>query len=111
MTARDQLNRRMRLVGIVMSVAFALVLIGIAVSEFVGQQTFLFIFAPGFAMTVIASHALHFFLLRCPKCVGNLSPLLWWRGSLPIDLRVGYCPFCGVSLDEDLPSRQPHLIG
>jgi hypothetical protein len=42
----------------------------------------------------------------CPFCRNMLSPViypamnLWWR----LDRRVKFCPYCGRSLEEEVPS-------
>jgi hypothetical protein len=47
-------------------------------------------------------------VVRCPKCKANLArtiamPVAFTWGSGP---RVNFCPYCGVSLDQELPQAK-----
>ena len=49
------------------------------------------------------------FLVKCPKCQARLArtiamPVAFSFGSGP---KIGFCPYCGVSLDESLPQTGP----
>ena len=43
---------------------------------------------------------------RCPQCRGNMSLLIMRGGNLSIDGQLARCPYCGVSLDEELVAVQ-----
>ena len=48
-------------------------------------------------------------IVRCPKCKARLGqtiamPVAFSWGSGP---KVGFCPYCGVNLDEPLPHAGP----
>jgi len=47
-----------------------------------------------------------FLWFRCPSCRGNLSQLLLGRGPFRFGPRVHYCPYCGLSLDERIPTDE-----
>ena len=47
-------------------------------------------------------------IVKCPKCLARLGrtiamPLAFSWGSGP---KIGFCPYCGVSLDEPVPGAQ-----
>jgi hypothetical protein len=110
MTARDRLNRRMRPAGIAMYGAVCLLLIGTAI-EVVGNLDLELPLVLAFGMLCLISMATQVLLFRCHRCLGNMAPILWWRGGLKIDQRVCFCPFCGVSLDQELPEGSGDLVG
>jgi hypothetical protein len=101
MTARMRLDRRMWWLGSAMYAGFGLFLSGMLGGWLLGQPPVLAL--PGFALGFMVSMATHFFLLRCPKCRGNLAPVAMRQGWLSVDRRVCFCPYCGVCLDEELP--------
>jgi predicted RNA-binding Zn-ribbon protein involved in translation (DUF1610 family) len=46
------------------------------------------------------------FTFRCPQCRGNMGLLIMRGGNLSIDGQLARCPYCGVSLDEELVAVQ-----
>ena len=104
MTARMQLNRRMRWLGSAVYAGTALFVSGILLGLVLGQPPVLAISIPGFAAAWLASMAgFYVGLLRCPWCRANLGALVMQHGVLAINRRVCFCPYCGVGLDEELP--------
>jgi hypothetical protein len=65
---------------------------------------------PGFTVVLIAQMYGHFFGLRCPWCGGNMAPLMMQRVSFSLDRRLGFCPYCGVGLGEELPDEADETI-
>ena len=105
MRIRDKLVRsRRRYLALVfggMGIWAALILAIVSIAE-QGPSDWLFIAAiPIFGMIVLGFIGINF-LVRCPRCKGNLgragqlaSPPLFGRS-------VKNCPFCSVSLDESV---------
>ena len=104
MTARGHLNRRMRWVGGTMYAGLGLFLAGIALGAAVGGQPLLAVSLPGFAVAFAVGMVSQFTAFRCPRCRGNLAPLVMQRGWLSVDPSVRFCPYCGRGLDEELPA-------
>ena len=105
MTARAQLDHRMRRLGRVMYVGVGLFLLGILIGVFFGQARALVISLPGFAFAFVASMMAYYGGIRCPRCQGNLGPSAIQEGWLRVSRRICFCPFCGVALDEELPTE------
>jgi uncharacterized membrane protein YedE/YeeE len=69
----------------------------------VSSGTFPWLFLPFFACFGASVLGIMFFL-KCPRCSGSLG-----RGNVPFEgtsagIRrpINYCPYCGVSLDEQM---------
>lgn len=105
MTARERLNRRMRWVGGTMYAGLGLFLVGIAIGAVVGEQPVLAVSLPGFAVASVVGTISQFMAFRCAWCRGNMAPLLMQRGWRSVDSRVGFCPYCGRGLDDELPAE------
>jgi predicted branched-subunit amino acid permease len=99
MTIRQYIKRRFAWgVGVALS---ALVFIALLLASTNGKPPIpvLLVGIFGFVAAVISLN----FAIRCPKCRGNLGitivPAMFsphWKLR-----RVSYCPFCGVSIDEE----------
>ena len=102
MTARERVNARLRWMVGPIYLGLSLFVLGIIIGTTTGILT---ISLPGFAVAFIVGMIAQFLGLRCPFCRGNLAQFLLHRGNLRIDPRVCFCPYCGVSLDKDVPSN------
>lgn len=105
MTARTQLDRRLRWIAGATYVGAGLFLVGILIGVVFGRDPVLVISLPGFAVAFVASMSAHFGGLRCPRCRGNLGPLVMQFPGLSVDRRVCFCPYCGGGLDEEFPAE------
>ena len=106
MTARDRLNRRSRPVAITMYLA----ILFIAIAFMVEERFSLPIVVPSVIVVFLVSVAINYFLFRCDHCLGNLAPAMW-RGSMRIDKHVGFCPYCGISIDVESPEKASPRAG
>jgi hypothetical protein len=59
----------------------------------------------GFALAFVSITYAHLVGLRCPRCGGNLAPLLLRKPGLRTDASVRVCPYCSVALDAPLERR------
>jgi hypothetical protein len=107
-TIRDCLKRRVRLCLALAVGGWLLIALGGALSKSLPEgfppaalplAGFLLLFGALLAMQRVA---------RCPKCRARLGQTIampvafsWGRGP-----RIGFCPYCGVSLDEHCPRPQ-----
>jgi hypothetical protein len=61
--------------------------------------------SPFFALAFIPFIAAIFFInfgVRCPRCEGNLAMTPAAYPNLSKKHRFNFCPYCGVSVDEDI---------
>ncbi len=93
MTIRKALEKKRR-VGFVLAVLCLFLFVGARFtgSHSKGLSPLILIFFIGYMVCVI----FQLFGLRCPKCKNNLG------GTLRSSLTIKLCPFCGVSLDEEI---------
>jgi len=99
MTIRDYVRRRV-------VIGYGLAFLGVGIfmaSAFLTDgrdkeaDFFLFGFVPFLAAVVF----IHFFI-RCPRCKGNLALTPAVYPSLSRKHRLNFCPYCGVSVDENV---------
>jgi predicted RNA-binding Zn-ribbon protein involved in translation (DUF1610 family) len=107
MTARARLNRRLRWLIGVLYAGMGLFIVGIAARPALGQQLWGAFMLLGFAIMFGVGIVVHFVAFRCPWCRGNLAPLVTRRISLYVDPQLYFCPYCGRSLDLELPAEAP----
>jgi hypothetical protein len=107
MTARALLDRRMRWIGGAMYTGGGLFFAGILLGMVLGQDPVLAVSLPGFAVMFVVGIVAQFIGLRCPRCRGNLAPLVMQRGWLSVDRRLSLCPYCGGRLDKELSAQAP----
>jgi hypothetical protein len=74
-------------------------------SLFVGPWAFLLVGLPPFVLSFAVTLFGQWAWLRCPRCKGNLAPLISWHGGRQVSQRLRYCPYCGGDLDEELPDK------
>jgi hypothetical protein len=114
MTAREYLNRRLRKLGFVYYTGGGLFLGGILIGGILGQQQFMVLCLPGFAITMLAALS-HFIWIRCPECRGGLSQLVIQWNLRSVHHRIGYCPYCGIALDDEMApataADEPERVG
>ena len=77
--------------------------LGAAASLFAAGQQFPWLFLVFFAGFGAAIIGIMYFL-KCPRCHGPLgmTNASLSMSSVPFYRRMNYCPYCGVSLDENL---------
>jgi hypothetical protein len=109
MTARTQLDRLLRWMRGAIYFGLGLFFLGILLGAILDEQEVLIpaISLPGFAIAFVANMVGYFGALRCPRCRGNLGPLLMpqERRWFSVVHSVCFCPYCGSSLDEELPQE------
>jgi hypothetical protein len=99
MTIRGHIRRRVLL-------GYALVLFGVVL--FIGAEFLLdegVAYPLGFPLAFIPFIVAVIYLnfgLRCPRCKGNLSMTPAAYPSFSSKHRFNYCPYCGISVDEEL---------
>lgn len=98
MTIRKALEKKRRVVFMMAFLCWIL-FAGACLTESHSRELPLLIFIPfiGFGACVLFL----LFGLRCPKCKNNLGYTLqpsFWH----ISEKLKFCPFCGVSLDEEI---------
>lgn len=102
MTVRAWLNYRVRWQMGVSCAGVVLFISGILLEQAFGQQIVTLVAIPGFALAFLMTVYAYYFGLRCPKCWGNMAPLVFQKGGFSVDQRVRFCPYCGYALDDDL---------
>jgi hypothetical protein len=85
-----------------MYIGMGLFLAGILLGQVFGQWAVPGISLPGFAVAFVGAMIGYHGGLRCPRCRGNLGPLVMVDGGLRVSRRLGFCPYCGCGLDEEL---------
>jgi hypothetical protein len=60
----------------------------------------------GFVILLVPLAFGQLFWFRCPSCRGNLSQLFVARGPFGFGRRARFCPYCGISLDEESPTEE-----
>jgi hypothetical protein len=98
MTARQALEKKARVLGLISGLSVLCWLLFTFVTDSHSFSAFLFI---PFAV-LIASLAALAFSLRCPKCNANLG-FLFNRSSFSGHRLTHFCPSCGANLDEHSP--------
>ena len=100
MTIREFVKRRLLLgLGTVFSCFLIMGILGITFGahEEKPSALFLLILIPFFIVIIFVN-----FGIRCPKCNGNLGITIGHALFSPFTKhKPHYCPFCGISLDED----------
>ena len=101
MSIRDAIVRQQRRGMLISLAGFALIVLGIVWGG--GQHPWLTLVIPGFV--AFAAGAVHqLFLIRCPSCRGALGFAMSHPSSpFSVSPKIRFCPFCGVSLDTELP--------
>lgn len=99
MTIRDYLSKRTRIL-----VAIELLLIGAVASMLLldwFESSLLFSsIVVGLLVITVCIQIIGF---RCVRCNKRLGPLTWnLTGYKVLGRAVNYCPFCGVSFDDEL---------
>jgi hypothetical protein len=97
------LNRRMRWVMGAQCTGGGLFVGGILGGAVLGQAPLLTVALPGFAVACVFTIAAHLIAFPCPRCHGNLAPLV--MGWFSVDKRLRFCPYCGGGLDDELPAK------
>jgi hypothetical protein len=99
MTIRDHVRRRVLIgyglafvgAGIFMASAF------LTDGKANGIDFFLFGFVPFLGAIIYIN-----FAIRCPRCKGNLAFTPAVYPTFSSKYRLNYCPYCGVSVDENV---------
>jgi len=82
------------------------VAIGFGGERYIGPH---FSMPPGM-MLFVGSGIYGFSLLKCPKCTNYLfSAAGYVKRKLLFCARVDFCPFCGVSMDEEFDEHQDKI--
>jgi hypothetical protein len=104
MTAREKLNRQMPWLVVPGYTGGGLFVSGACLPAALGQPVAALVVVGliGFAVAFALLMAAHLFAFRCPRCRGNIGPLIMQRGGLSVDQRLNFCPYCGSELDEEL---------
>ena len=95
MTIRGYLKRRRVVSWSLLFGSLALAVLGGAPQSPLAHPAVLTIGLAGFLVAIVYSNVAN----RCPLCRGPLGSLMFNYG---ISRRVRFCPFCGVSMDEEL---------
>ncbi len=62
----------------------------------------LFVFFPAFFICVVAILYATGGGLTCPKCRGNLGPVITRYSAFSVPPKLKHCPFCGLDFDSEL---------
>ena len=106
-TIRDVLKRRVRWCAAIGAVGFAtFIAVPLATIRQHGQPPVPVILL-AWCLFVGAMVGLQWFAARCPKCSRRMGQEIAMRVGLAIRGKPpNYCPYCGVSFDEPLPSTK-----
>jgi len=100
MTIRALINKKKRMISIIIYSGFAIFLIGIVLG--IRSNTFPIIAMVGFGVAFIAL-GYAFFGIRCPKCKGQWGYIAMYSGNpFAISKKIKFCPYCGVNLDSEV---------
>ncbi len=105
MTIRDHLGPRLRWIVALTYAGLGLSLAGIIVGLVVWQHPVQALVLPGVAVALVAWVAGCYVCLWCPRCRGNLGPMLLRAGLRGLAWRMRFCPYCGTGLDDELPAK------
>ena len=108
MTAREQLNGRLRPLVIGLYGGFALAFGSAGIGFLIqGSPISDYLLVPviiGIAITMVSMFVLQFGV-RCPLCRLRLGPLLIATGHVwTFGKNFNYCPKCGTAFDQEVPS-------
>ena len=106
MTARAMFVRRRRWIGGTMYAAIGLFLVGLVIGVVVGPQATVALALPASTVAIAINMIARFAGFRCPGCRGNMAPLFLEQVRPLMDPGVYFCPYCGVRLDEELPTEE-----
>ena len=100
MTIREQLNKKKRIFAISSYIALALLVISglLLVAQYI-------MFLPVVIILFIiffTATGLTFLGIRCNNCKGNIGIITQYSGLFTIPKKFHYCPYCGISLDEEV---------
>jgi hypothetical protein len=101
MNIRDHLNRRITPVHVVMLGCFIL----FGASGFIVTEDKTLFFLPILAFVGFGGAILYLFYgIRCPQCRNSLGQMTYLPkgGYFRLSKDLGYCPFCGISLDTEM---------
>ncbi|HUR55004.1 MAG TPA: hypothetical protein VMZ71_12805 [Gemmataceae bacterium] len=104
MTGREWLDRRMRWPGVVMYVGLGLAVAGFVVAKVDWQLPIVAVLTTGGVLLALVGGLAQFVIVRCPWCRGGLGSLAMQLRTRSASLRIRFCPYCGHSLDEELPA-------
>lgn len=107
MTIREHVSKTFRI-----SILFVFLgLLGCVAIGFGGERYI----GPHFSMPLgmllfVCSGIYGFSLLKCPKCANYLFSVAGYvKRKLLFCARVDFCPFCGVSMDEEIDEHQDKI--
>jgi hypothetical protein len=111
MTARALIDRRFRMVMLLIYMGLALFIGAMVAHEALGMPVWVWV--PGIIgfgvawLTIMGAWVVGF---RCPSCRGRLTPLLMQRGGLRMDRRIRFCPYCARPFDAEVtgPGSPPN---
>ena len=102
-TIREHVWRRInRIRGVAFVAWLVLFVCGLAYIPKGASELLLIGVVPSIIVFLAALFYLYTSGTRCPKCRGNLGYLLPYL-SPKAKTQAKFCPFCGISLDEELP--------
>jgi hypothetical protein len=102
-SARDQLNRKLRPWIIGMYGGFAVVFVSGVVASLLDEPPAVAVLIPGFVVCFTSMLLIHFGI-RCPFCKLKLGQMLLGSGLVwRFGPAFNFCPKCGTSLDQELP--------
>ncbi len=105
MTIREFVKHRLLLgLGTILAYFLFIGILGITIGVHEGKPSALFLLIPiPFFLVIIFVN----FGIRCPRCDGNLGITIGHAlFSLFSKHKPNYCPFCGISLNEDCSPYQ-----
>jgi hypothetical protein len=98
MTIRESLSRRKRTAVIIMYVGFVLFASVGILSMHNEKLEFLI---PIALLPSMAAGVYMLYGIRCPRCRGWIASIIAYGGSpFRVSPKLRFCPFCGVSLDD-----------
>jgi len=103
-TLRGQIKRRMYWCLGIFACGWVVMVLGTELAKSLPDVPREIIPVGGMLLFGGAALAMHW-LVRCPKCEAKLArtiamPVAFSWGSGP---KIGFCPYCGVNLDQPLP--------
>jgi len=98
-TPRARINRQTRTALGITLVGMAIFLLGMLGKG--AGPVMITIGLCGFVLAWLTMAGTYLIGIRCPRCGGRLTYLAMSRGIFGLHPRLRFCPYCGISLDDN----------